>query len=265
MSALPAWEAAPLALGAFVLTFAVGSAYAIRVAFLGRVASSRLDGERGTLLLGRFAIEAFYWMARAVGRRMAEFGVSADTLSYLALALSLSSVPLCATGHWEAAGVALAVGACFDALDGIVARERGAASNAGEMLDSFVDRYADAAPFIGLALYEHTVRAWMFVTLLALVGSQMVSYVRAKAEALGVRDVSPGIMRRPERLAYLCAALLFGRSLSRLLLPSWPVETVTWVLIAFVGVTSNAAALRLYWRARARLRGTLDGSRGSSS
>jgi phosphatidylglycerophosphate synthase len=255
MSGLPAGEAAPLALATFVFAFAVGSAYAIRVALVGRVVSSRLEGERGTLLLGRFIIEAFHWMARMVGRRVAELGISADTLSYASLALSLGSIPLCASGHWEAAGVALALGACLDALDGIVAREQGAASNAGEMLDAFIDRYADAAPFIGLALSDGGQdRRCLWVAFVGLVGAQMVSYARAKAEALGVVDLPGGIMRRPERIAYLCTALVFGRWLSGLLLPAWPVETVTWVLFGFVGIASHFAAIRLFWRARGQLR-----------
>jgi CDP-diacylglycerol--glycerol-3-phosphate 3-phosphatidyltransferase len=258
MSPLPAGEATPLVLAAFALPFAVGSAYAIRVALVGRAESSRLDGERGTILIGRFAIEAFHWMARMVGRRMAGAGVSADFLSYVSVALSLASIPLGATGHWEAAGTAIGIGACFDALDGIVARERGAASNAGEMLDAFVDRYADAAPFVGLALYAPASRIPVLVALVGLVGSLMVSYTRAKSEALGIDDLPGGIMRRPERVSYICAALVFGRSLSRLLVPSWPVETVTWVLVGFVGVASNIAAFRLYAKARARLRGGPD-------
>ncbi|HEY3593578.1 MAG TPA: CDP-alcohol phosphatidyltransferase family protein [Polyangiaceae bacterium] len=254
MNPLPASEATPVVLAAFALALAVGSAYAIRVALVGRYVSSRLEGERGTLFLGRFAIEAFHWIARMIGRRMASIGISADFLSYLSLVLSLGAVPLCATGHWETAGALMALGACFDALDGIVAREQGEASNAGEMLDAFVDRYADAAPFVGLALYAAATPKLVLVTLIGMVGSQMVSYARAKAEALGITDLPGGIMRRPERLAYLCAALVFGRSLSRLIVPGWPVETVTWVLVGFVAVASNVAAFRLYGRARARLR-----------
>jgi phosphatidylglycerophosphate synthase len=255
MNPVPAGEATPVVLAAFALALAVGSAYAIRVALVGRYVSSRLVGERGSVLLGRFAIEAFHWVARALGQRMAGVGISADFLSYVSLALSLGSIPLAATGHWEVAGALIGVGACFDALDGIVAREHGAASNAGEMLDAFVDRYADAAPFIGLALYAPTTPGLVSVALLGLVGSEMVSYTRAKAEALGIADLPGGIMRRPERVAYVCSALVFGRSLSRLLVPSWPVETVTWVLFGFVGIASNVAAFRLYGRARARLRG----------
>jgi len=259
MNPLPAGEATPLVLAAFALALAVAAAYAIRVAMVGRAESSRLDGERGTVFLGRFAIEAFHWMARMVGRRLAGAGISADVLSCISLALSLASIPLCATGHWEAAGSAVGLGACFDALDGIVARERGAASDAGEMLDAFIDRYADAAPFVGLALYAPASRMLVLVALVALVGSLMVSYTRAKSEALGITNLPGGIMRRPERVAYVAAALVFGRSLSRLLFPSWPIETVTWGLVAFVGVASDVAAIRLYAQARARLRGASHG------
>jgi CDP-diacylglycerol--glycerol-3-phosphate 3-phosphatidyltransferase len=256
MSALSASasETAPLAVAVFALALVIVSAYAIRVALVGRVVSARLDGERGTALLGRFAIEAFHWVARGVGRRMAGAGVSADALSYLSLALTFFSIPLCATGRWEAAGLVIAAGASFDALDGIVARERAAASRAGEMLDSFLDRYADAAPFLGLALYAHATRPLVLAAFVAMVGSQMVSYARAKAEALGLHDLPAGIMRRPERVAYLCAALLFGPTLSRWLVPTWPIETVTWAVVALLGVLSNVAALRLFWRARTTLR-----------
>jgi CDP-diacylglycerol---glycerol-3-phosphate 3-phosphatidyltransferase len=260
MSALPASEAGPLAVAVFAVALVIAFAYAIRVALVGRVVSSRLDGERGTALLGRFPIEAFHWVARGLGRRMAEAGVSADVLSYLSVALAFLSIPFCAGGHWEAAGLLIATGASFDALDGIVARERGAASQAGEMLDSFIDRYADAVPFVGLALYPGATRAQILVAFVALVGSQMVSYARAKAEALGLHDLPAGIMRRPERVAYLCSALLFGPTLSRWFLPSWPTETATWAVVALVGLLSHVAALRLFWRARATLRRTRSSS-----
>jgi len=104
------------------------------------------------------------------------------------------------------AGVVLLIGSVFDALDGIVARSRGAASDAGEMLDATVDRYADALGFIGLAIFYREAPWRLAVVLLAIVGAMMVSYVRAKADALGVA-LAPGLMRRPERIAYLSFGL----------------------------------------------------------
>ncbi len=81
----------------------------------------------------------------------------------------------------------------------------------------------------------------------------MVSYVRAKAEALGV-SLSPGLMRRPERIAYLSAGLLIGPLVSSWVAPSDPTRPVTLLVVALIGVLSNFAALRLLVQARALLR-----------
>jgi len=74
--------------------------------------------------------------------------VSPDTLTLISLVISGVSLPLAAFGICQRPGAALVVGAAFDALDGIVAREQGIASDSGEVLDAVVDRYADAAPLL---------------------------------------------------------------------------------------------------------------------
>src|SRR5262249_34916119 len=141
-----------------ILLFATASvatilaAYTLRSARLGRIASSRLDSMPGTPLLGRFPIEAFYWVAGAIGRGLSRTRISPDALSVASLALTSFTLPLAATGRFEAAGAVLFLGSAFDMLDGIVARERGMASQAGEILDSVLDRYADAFCLLGLAL-----------------------------------------------------------------------------------------------------------------
>ena len=83
---------------------------------------------------------------------MSRTGVSPDALTLISLVISGASLPFAALGLLPAAGASLLFGAAFDALDGIVARERGVASDAGEVLDAVVDRYADAAPLLGLAV-----------------------------------------------------------------------------------------------------------------
>jgi CDP-diacylglycerol--glycerol-3-phosphate 3-phosphatidyltransferase len=249
----PPDEGAFLALAVLAGTVAVLAAYGVSIALFGRPSTGRLDNEPGTLLLGRFPIEAFHWAARAVGRALVRTGVSADTLTILSVVIAAFAVPFAAAGRFEQAGVLLLVGSVFDALDGIVARSRGAASDRGEMLDAIVDRYADALGFIGLAFFYRE-SAWRLgVVLLAVVGAMMVSYVRAKAEALGV-TLAPGIMRRPERIAYLAVALLLGPLLSTWTAPSDPTRPVTLFIVGMVGALSNVAALRLLVQARANLR-----------
>ena len=108
------------------------TAYAVRVSRAGRIATARLETVRGTVLLGRYPIEAFHWAARAFGKVLSRTGVSPDFLTFLSLGLTLFTMPLAATGRFEAAGVMLILGSSFDALDGIVARELGRTSDAGE-------------------------------------------------------------------------------------------------------------------------------------
>ncbi len=234
-----------LALPALVL-----AAYGVRVAAHGRALDPRVQRESSTVLLGRFPIEAFHWALRGVGRSVSKSGVSPDTLTLLSLVISGASLPLAASGMLPASGGALLLGAAFDALDGIVARERNVASDAGEVLDAVVDRYADAAPLLGLAVFYRASVVALLVVLVALLGSMLVSYVRAKSEAMGL-SLPGGLMRRHERIAYLTAGLLFGPLLG---LASSPVEApLTLLAVAVVAVVSNIAAVSLTRAARLAL------------
>jgi CDP-diacylglycerol---glycerol-3-phosphate 3-phosphatidyltransferase len=142
------------------------------------------------------------------------------------------------------------LGAAFDALDGIVARERGVASDSGEVLDAVVDRYADAAPLLGLAVFYRASVPALLLVLIALLGSMLVSYVRAKSEAMSL-SLPGGLMRRHERIAYLVAGLLVGPLLH---LASVPVEApLTLLAVGVVAVVSNIAAVSLTRSARAAL------------
>jgi CDP-diacylglycerol--glycerol-3-phosphate 3-phosphatidyltransferase len=229
------------------------TAYAVRVSRAGRVANARLDTVRGTVLLGRYPIEAFHWAARAFGRVLSRTGVTPDFLTFLSLGLTLFTVPLAAVGRFEAAGVMLILGSSFDALDGIVARELGLTSDAGEVLDSVLDRYSDMCVLAGLGLFYRQSAASLAVVLLALLGSMMVSYVRAKTDKFGIRLPST-LMRRPERIAYLSAALLLGPSLSAWILPEFANSPLTLATVGLIAVVANASAIQLLARARTELR-----------
>jgi CDP-diacylglycerol---glycerol-3-phosphate 3-phosphatidyltransferase len=229
------------------------TAYAVRVSRAGRIAAARLESVRGTVLLGRYPIEAFHWAARGFGRVLSKTGVSPDSLTFLSLGLTLFTVPLAAVGHFEAAGVVLILGSSFDALDGIVARELGQTSDAGEVLDSVLDRYSDTFALAGIGLFYRQSAASLALVFLALLGSMMVSYVRAKTEKFGI-TLPPTLMRRPERIAYLSGALLFGPSLSAAVLPQLPNQPITLAIVGLIAIVANASAIQLLVRARAELR-----------
>lgn len=222
----------------------VPSAYALRTALAGRLPEARVSREGGTAFLGLWLMEAFHWAIRWLGRGLARTGLSPDTLTRISLALTLACLPLAALGQFALAGGVLLLGAAFDAFDGIVARERRLASDAGEVLDAVVDRYADAAPLLGLAIFYRGSPWQMCVPLVALVGSMMVSYTRAKAEAMGVQ-LAPGVMRRHERIAYIAGALLIGPLLSPWVSRPSVSEPVTLAVLGLVALVSNVAAMSL--------------------
>jgi CDP-diacylglycerol--glycerol-3-phosphate 3-phosphatidyltransferase len=241
--------------GIFVAVIAgVLCAYAIRIITIGRAVDTRVARENGTVLLGRFPIEAIHWAARGAGFFLVRRNVSPDTLTITSLVITMGSMPLAATGHHLLAGCVFLFGAAFDALDGIVARARGLACEAGEVLDAIVDRYADAAPLIGLAIYFRESGWSLFIVLVALVGAMMVSYVRAKHEAIGVQ--LPGwLMRRPERIAYLGAGLILGPMVGLLEIPGVSSARVVLGFVLLVGVLSHLAAAKLVLQGRTELLG----------
>src|SRR5690606_19223283 len=121
-------------------------------------------------------------------------------------------------GHVRIGGLLVLIGGIFDILDGQVARGTGLASVFGSFYDSTLDRISEIVVFLGIfSLYggghPDFPLPWMvYPVALALAGSLMVSYTRARAEALGL-DCKVGLMQRPERVVLIgVAAMLFGGS-----------------------------------------------------
>lgn len=241
MTTIAPLETAPLwILGGGV--FGVFGAYATRVLILGRATDARVQRERATPLLGRFPMEAMHWALRGAGSVIATLGISPDAITWTSLVLSVLTVPLAATGHFDWAALALALGAACDALDGIVARQRRIASDSGEVFDAVVDRYADAMPLAGLAVYYRSSILALLIILAAMLGSALVSYVRAKAESMQL-SLQGGLMRRHERLVYIGVGLALGPYLS---VPPLGMERpFTVAIVAVVALVSNYAAAKL--------------------
>ena len=168
-----------------------------------------------------------------VVRGMLALGLQADHLTVLGFALSLGAGGSVAIGKFRIAStIALTAGIC-DILDGQLARLGGRVTRFGAFLDSTLDRIAEAALFVGIAWYymaqlvdmtvnpgrvianvQHNLYPITFAVtalnaVLALVGSFMVSYTRARAEGLGL-ECKVGWFERPERLVVLIVAGFFG-------------------------------------------------------
>jgi dTMP kinase len=153
--------------------------------------------------------------------------VSPGAITVLGLLLSAAAGLTLAGGAFTVGGIVLLAGSLCDVLDGMVARASKRVDKFGAVADSSVDRYAESFVLGGLLYYYGVGRGsnWMgpavstYVVFAALVGSYMVSYVRGRAEGVGL-ECKVGLMERPERLAVLIVGTLLGPSVMTVLL--WP-------------------------------------------
>jgi len=183
--------------------------------------------------------ERLHSSALPLGHAIGRLGISANALTLIGAALNVLAAGIVAAGWMTLGGVAFLLASAFDALDGAVARATGSTSAFGAFLDSVMDRYSESAMFIGL-LVVFTSRNQIDVAVgcsVALVGSLLVSYARARAEGLGV-DCEVGLLQRPERVLLLSAGLLLG---DVLLVP------MIWVL-AFVTNATVVQRIVHVWR-----------------
>ena len=151
-----------------------------------------------------------------LGIVLARLGMTADALTVLGFVLHVAAVPLIVSGHFVTAALIFIVAALCDALDGAVARAGTGATRAGAFLDSTLDRASELVVSGALAFYFAREAQWpqLAATLIALGAAFLVSYTRARAEALGT-DCRVGWMSRPERIVVLCVGFLFaGRSVA---------------------------------------------------
>jgi len=139
-----------------------------------------------------------------LGVILAARGVTPDVLTATGVAVSVVAAGLIVSGHFFWAALTFLIAAVCDALDGAVARAGRGPTRSGAFLDSTLDRVSEIITFGALAFYmAREGRLWELVAVLVCLGSAlMVSYARARAEALGT-DCKVGFMSRPERLVGL--------------------------------------------------------------
>jgi CDP-diacylglycerol--glycerol-3-phosphate 3-phosphatidyltransferase len=185
-----------------------------------------------------------------VSRLLVSAGVSANAITGACIALGAAAGALLSFGYFGLAGAVMIVASLGDALDGLVARRSRTVSVAGALLDASGDRYQEFFFLGGLAVFFRMMPAALVATLLAMVGSFMVSYGSAKAEAFGV-PVPPGVMRRAERAVCLCLATVlmvpWSWLVTRTALPSWCYELPLLIAISLIAVIGNVSAVRRLW------------------
>jgi CDP-diacylglycerol--glycerol-3-phosphate 3-phosphatidyltransferase len=169
-----------------------------------------------------------------VARFVADLGIPPSAITFVGLVLSVLAGWSLATGHFPGAGVLLILAGICDMIDGASARAGNRVSSRGAFLDSTVDRYSEIVVLLGALLY-FLVRSpaspeiiTAAVVFLAAGGSLMVSYTRARAEAVGT-PCEVGWAERPERVVILIVGALLGRNVFRIAL---------WVLAILSHITA---------------------------
>ena len=145
-------------------------------------------------------------------RALVRFGVTPNALTVVGLLMSGVAAWLIVGEHWIWAGVVFGLGSLMDMLDGSVARLSGLASEAGAFLDSTCDRVADGAVLGAIAVvFAHRGSdVGLTAALVALMASFLIPYTRARAEGLGIRSNTGGLMSRPERIIFVLVAIFLA-------------------------------------------------------
>jgi CDP-diacylglycerol--glycerol-3-phosphate 3-phosphatidyltransferase len=163
-----------------------------------------------------------WYFTRPVIRLIAKTKLSPNALTITGFLLSLGIAWVLGTGHLFLGGFLVLFSGWFDLLDGALARATGRTTRFGALFDSVIDRLSEAALLSGL-LWFYAAQGSFQESLLVFavfVGSVMVSYVRARAEGLGLES-GVGLFTRPERLILLALGLILSPIGPALLIVLW--------------------------------------------
>ena len=173
-------------------------------------------------------------VAESVARSLIWTGATPNVITVVGLLLNVVVALVIAGGYFTVGGILLVLVGLFDALDGAMARVTNQKTQFGAFLDSTIDRYAEAVVLLGLTVSRIDDLPTVVLAYVAIVGSIMVSYTRARAEGLGLRN-EVGILARPERVALLAIGLITG----------W-VTPVLIVLAVFTNLTALQRIIHVY-------------------
>jgi len=154
---------------------------------------------------------AFYFIQPAV-RLLAKTPITPNALTWFGFLLAVGAAVLIAKGHLLAAGVVVLVAGFFDILDGALARHTNRTTHFGAVLDATLDRLSEGVLLLGiLALYaREPSTVGILLAGAALLGSLLVSYIRARGEVLGL-ECQVGLFTRAERVVVLALGLLLSQ------------------------------------------------------
>jgi len=174
---------------------------------------------------------------KPVAASLIALGLGPNHVTLIGFAISAFSAYAFLISNAEVGGSLLLLAGLFDILDGTVARISGRVTKWGSILDSTLDRYSDIMVLSCIILGGLCEDLW---GLLSIMGSVMVSYVRARGEVEGIKLSSVGLMERAERIILIAFSALIG---------------YTWAGIIVLAILTNITVCQRLIRIRSSLRG----------
>ena len=170
-----------------------------------------MPDEKSVPVLQAFRKALARYLTQPIVRLIARTPITPNTLTVCSLLITVIAAVLIVQGYLFVAGFVVLFAGIFDILDGALARTTNRVTKFGGALDSTLDRLAEAVIFIGLLVVYARDKAIGEVALVgvALISSLLVSYVRARAEGLGI-ECQVGIFTRSERIIVIVLGLLFS-------------------------------------------------------
>ncbi|MGH7374055.1 MAG: CDP-alcohol phosphatidyltransferase family protein [Candidatus Rokuibacteriota bacterium] len=180
----------------------------------------------------------FQRLGDPVARALLRAHVRPNHLTVVGLGVSILAALALSQGRLRVGALLLALAGLFDFFDGSLARLANSVSAFGAFLDSVVDRYSDLVVLLGVVLYYHRAAdtQGVFLTMITMVGTIMISYTKARAQSIGLA-CEIGLMERPERLIVLIAGATFN--------------VLTPAVIALALLTNVTALQRIFYTRRA--------------
>ena len=159
------------------------------------------------------------WFERPAVSLLVALKFTPSAATFVGLVIAVIAAYFVSEGEFLIGGILVLVGSAFDLLDGGIARATDSVSKRGALMDSVFDRVSELAILLGFAMYfvsgADESQLSVLLAFVAMSGSTIVSYVRARAEGLGVKGTA-GFMTRPERVAILVVCLVLGYPMAAL-------------------------------------------------
>lgn len=187
-----------------------------------------------------FLRKLFGSLLNSIAGLLISIGLSADLITILGVFGNFLAAWFIARGNLVTGGLLVLGFGLFDAIDGSMARLQGGETKFGAFLDSVLDRYSELAIYFGILVYSLRTSDPMscFLVFLAASGSVLVSYIRARAQSLGI-DTKIGILTRVERYLVIVPSLLLSRP-----------DVGLWI----IAILGNFTAFQRIWHVRQQLK-----------